>query len=50
MSALILKDEKINFVKSISKMKKAKVLKNYPLTRMSSDLESVEAIAKKLDK
>lgn len=49
MSALIIKDEKINFIKSVSKMKKVKVLKNYPLSRISSDLTSVEGMTKKLD-
>jgi hypothetical protein len=38
MGALMLKDEKINFTKSISKLKKVKVLKKYPTTRISNDL------------
>jgi len=30
MSGIIIKDVKLNFSKSVSKMKKAKVLKKYP--------------------
>ena len=49
LSALIIKDEKINFHKSISKTKKVRVFKNYPISRIPDDLASVEAMAKKLD-
>jgi hypothetical protein len=38
MSGLIIKDENINFTKSVSKMKKLKVLKNYPIGRIDTDL------------
>lgn len=49
MSALIIKEQKLNFSKSVSKMKKAKVLKNYPVSRISTDLPAVEAMTRKLD-
>jgi hypothetical protein len=50
MSGIIIKDAKINFTKSISKMKKAKVLKKYPESRISVDVLTVEKLVHKLDK
>jgi hypothetical protein len=38
MSGLIIKEENVSFAKSVSKMKKAKILKNYPLARISVDV------------
>jgi hypothetical protein len=50
MSGIIIKDAKINFTKSVSKMKKVKVLKKYPESRISVDVVTVEKMVRKLDK
>ena len=50
LSGIIIKDVKLNFTKSVSKMKKVKVLKKYPESRISVDAVTVEKLAQKLDK
>lgn len=49
MSALIIKNEKIDVIKSNSKAKRVKVIKNYPITRIKDDLSTIVKLAKKLD-
>ncbi len=50
MSGIIIKDAKINFTKSVSKMKKVKVLKKYPESRIAVDVVTVEKMVRKLDR
>lgn len=50
MSGLIIKDQNVSFTKSISKMKKTKVLKNYPVSRIDIDVGTIIKMVQRLDK
>jgi len=50
MSGIIVKEVKLNFSKSVSKMKKVKILKNYPESRIKIDVACADALVRKLDK
>lgn len=49
MSGLIIKDEPITVGRSISKNRRVKVLKNYPMSRVKNDAQVCEKLAMKLD-
>lgn len=49
MSGLIIKNETLVVSKSYTKIKRVKVLKNYPISRIEKDIETLEKLIVKLD-
>lgn len=49
MNGLMIKNETLNVSKAFTKVKKVKVLKNYPISRLESDIEIMAKLIEKLD-
>lgn len=49
LSGLMIKNETLVVTKSTTKIKRVKVLKNYPISRMSKDIDTLARLIKKLD-
>ncbi len=49
MSGLIIKNETLVVSKSYTKIKRVKVLKNYPISRIGKDIDTLEKLIVKLD-
>lgn len=49
MNGLMIKNETLNVSKAFTKVKKVKVLKNYPISRLESDIEIMAELIEKLD-
>ena len=49
MNGLIIKDTTLNVSKAFTKLKRVKVLKNYPSTRLQTDIDTLTKLIIKLD-
>lgn len=49
MNGLIINNEPLNISKAYTKIKKIKILKNYPTSRMEIDINTLENLIKKFD-
>lgn len=49
LSGLMIKELSINVSRAFTKIKKVKVLKNYPSARLQSDIETMYKLISKLD-
>jgi RNA recognition motif-containing protein len=49
LSGLMIKNETLVVSKSVTKVKRLKVLKNYPISRMEKDVDTLGKLVAKLD-
>lgn len=49
MNGLIIKNETLNVSKAFTKVKKVKVLKNYPVSRLESDIDLLAQLVDRFD-